>query len=405
MKIIQVAWRNIWRNRSRTIITVIAIVVAVFLSTVMTSMQEGTYAKMIDNVVKFYTGYLQVHHPDYWENKSINNTFAPTDSLLHEIEAIDHVSQVALRLESFTLFSTGNDTKGGALIGVDPENEDQLTSLSHWIDTGEYLKAGDEGILVAYNLAKNLDVRVGDTIILMSQGYHGASAADLFPVRGILKFASPELNSMGAYIDLNKAREFYSAFGRATSAVIMIDDPDRTEQMKHLITKQLGNAYGVKTWDEMQPELKQMIEADRSGGIIMKAILYIIIGFGIFGTVIMMISERKRELGVMVAIGMQKMRLSMILLLETFYIGLIGVVSGFAVSIPIILFFVNNPIPLPGEVAEAYETFGLEPFMYFSSEGIIFLRQVVIVFIITMVIGLYPFIKAHNLKISKSLRA
>lgn len=405
MKDLKMAWRNIWLSRTRTMITVLAIVVAVFLSTFMTSMQEGTYSKMIDNVVKFYSGYIQIHHPDFWENKTINNIYTPSDSLLHALESTRGISQYAPRLEFFTLLSTGEETKGGVLIGIDPEKENQITNLSHWVEEGEYLTPGDDGILIAINLAKNIDAEIGDTVVLISQGYHGASAAGLFPVRGILKFASPQLNNMGAYIELEKAREFFSAYGMVSSMVVMIDDSDDTYRIKGKLENQLDNAYGVMTWDEMQPEVKQMIQADRQGGVIMKAILYMIIGFGIFGTVVMMISERKRELGVMVAIGMQKVRLAKILLLETIMIGFVGILIGFAICLPIIFAFVNNPIPLPGETAEVYESFGFEPAMFFSAEAVVFIRQIVIVFLITLIIGLFPMLKARNLKLTKSLRA
>lgn len=405
MNYFKVAWRNIWRNKSRTVITVLAIVVAVFLSTVMTSMQEGTYSKMIDNVVKFYTGYVQVHHPEYWENKTINNTFIPSDTLLNFLDEIDGVTKYAERLEYFTLLSVGNETKGGVLIGIDPVQENAITNLSHWVDSGSFLQPGDEGLLLTINVAKSLNAKVGDTLILISQGYHGASAAGLFPIRGIIKFASPQLNNMGAYIDINRAREFFSAYKLATSVVVMLEDNDMTQGVKQKLVRRFGDSYSFKTWNEIQPEIQQMIDADRSGGVIMKLILYLVIAFGIFGTVIMMVSERKRELGVMVAVGMRKGRLATILMLETIYLGIIGVFAGFALSTPIVATFVKNPIPLPAEMAEAYETFGMEGAMYFSGDGIIFARQVIIVFIISLVIGLYPFFKAMNLKLTKSLRA
>ena len=405
MKTFRLAWRNIWRNRSRTIITVLAIVLAVFLSTVMTSMQEGTYSKMIDNVVKFYSGYLQVHNPDYWDNKTINNTFVPTDTLLNEIRSTKDITDVAVRLESFTLMSNGDNTKGAVLIGINPVQENKLTNLSHWVVEGNYLKPGDDGILIAYNLAKNINVTIGDTVVLLSQGYHGTSAAGLFPVRGILKFASPQLNNMGGYIDLKAAQQFYSAPDLATSVVIMIDRGKELSSVKHHLEQKLGDNYAIHTWDEMQPEIKSMIQADRSGGVIMKAVLYLVIGFGIFGTIIMMVSERKRELGIMIAIGMQKSRMAFIMLFETVLLGLIGVLTGFAVSIPIIAAFVKHPIPLPEQMAEAYETFGIEAAMYFSADSMIFIKQVIIVFILTLIIGLYPVFKAKNLKLSNSLRA
>ena len=140
--LLKMAWRNLWRNRRRTLITVASIFFGVLLSTFMTSMQEGTYSKMIDNVVRFYTGYIQVHHPGYWENKTIDYTFAPGDSLKQVLASDPQITSFVPRLESFTLMSYGNSTKGAALIGIDPEKEDKMTKLSNWIEEGAYLKTG-----------------------------------------------------------------------------------------------------------------------------------------------------------------------------------------------------------------------------------------------------------------------
>lgn len=153
---LKLAWRNIWRNRRRTVITVASIFFGVLLSTFMTSMQEGTYSKMIDNVVGFYSGYIQVQHPEYWENKTIDYTFAPNDSLDQALKNTPTITSFVPRLESFTLMSYGNNTKGAALIGINPGKEDQMTNLSHWVEKGLYLQPGDDGILLAVNLAKNL---------------------------------------------------------------------------------------------------------------------------------------------------------------------------------------------------------------------------------------------------------
>ena len=332
MNYLSMAWRNIWRNKKRTVITVAAVFVAVFLSTFMTSMQEGTYSKMIDNMVKFYSGYLQIQNPAYWKSKSINDVFQPTHSLNDVINSIPDVTYSVPRLESFSLISSGNYTRGGAVIGIDPEKENKLTGLSKWVDQGSYLKPGDDGLLIAVNLAKHLNVNLGDTVILLSQGYHGASAAGLYPVRGILKFPAPDLNNFGVYLTLGKASEFFSTGGQITSIAMMVDRPSDVEKVKKDLMSQLDGQYRVMTWKEMNPELVQMIEGDRAGGIVMKAILYIVIGFGIFGTVIMMVSERRRESGIMVAVGMHKKRLSLILFIETILLGVTGVIAGFAFS-------------------------------------------------------------------------
>ncbi len=399
-----IAWRNIWRNKKRTLITVAAVFIAVLLSTFMSSMQEGTYSKMIDNVVKFYSGYIQIHHPKFWDSKSINDIYQPNDTLYSILKSVPEVTLYVPRLESFSLLSTGENTRGAVLIGIDPEKENQLTGLSKWVIEGKYLNnPGDDGLLLAANLAEHLNVKIGDTLILLSQGYHGASAAALCPVRGIVKFPSPQLNDF-AYLHIQKARDFFSAPGMVTSLAIMVDKYHHVESAKYHLVEQLGKNYSGMTWNEMQPEIQQMIEGDRAGGVIMKAILYIVIGFGIFGTIIMMVAERRRESGIMVAIGMRKFKLELIMLYETILIGLSGVITGFLFSIPFIAYFVYHPIPLPEKVAEAYETFGLEPAMYFSMMPRVFVNQAITVLVITMFIAIYPVFKIAKLELVKALR-
>ena len=401
----KLAWRNIWRNRKRTVITVASVFFGVLLSTFMTSMQEGTYSKMIDNVVSSYSGYIQVHHQEYWDNKTIDYSFTPSDSLIEALEKNPQITSFVPRLESFALLSYGSNTKGGALIGVDPVKENNMSNLSQWVIEGNYLKPGDDGILLAVNLAKNLNVGVNDTLVLISQGYHGSTAAALFPVRGILKFPSPTMNNMGGYIDLKNAQNFFSVPDQYSSLVLMVTDYSEVNKQKHLLQNEFKDQYEIMTWDEMDPLTKNMIDADRSGAYITKGILYALVGFGIFGTVIMMMAERRKEMGIMIAIGMQKKRLSSILFFEIALIGFIGVLVGFAVSLPFISYFVYHPIPLTGESAKAYEEFGFEPAMYFSAQWFIFARQVLIIFIITLLVYLYPLAKTYGMKLTKALHA
>ena len=386
----QLAWRSLWRNPKRTMITVAAVFLAVLLSTFMSSLQEGTYVKMIDNMVKFYSGYIQVHHPDYWASKSINDTYIPEDSVFKSIGSVGEIILAVPRLESFTLISSVEETRGCALIGIDPVLEDQLTGLSKWVEQGTYLVPGDKGVLLAVNLAKNLGVSTGDTLVLISQGYHGESASALMPVRGILKFPSPQLNGFGAYIDIAGAGEFFGAAGRVTSVALLVKDYHLVKTASRKLQIALGNNYSVKTWDEMQPELVSMIEGDRAGAVIMKGVLYMVVGFGILGTIIMMMAERRKEMGIMVAVGMQKYRLQGILFFESLLIGMLGVLVGTVISIPVIIMLVNNPVPLPESMAEAYESFGFEPMIFFSMIPRVFLNQAITVFGMTLLIAVYP---------------
>lgn len=405
MNLLKITWRNLWRNKKRTLITMAAVFLAVFLSTFMSSMQEGTYSQMIDNVVKFYSGYIQIHDSSYWESKSINDLYEPNNNIENAIITTQGITNSSQRLESFSLISSGEHTKGAALIGIDPIKEDEITNLTHWVDSGNYLTPNDDGILLAVNIAKYLKADIGDTLVLLSQGYHGATAADLFPVRGFLKFASPDLNNYAAYITLEKAQEFFSAPDMVSSTILMVDNYNRVNKIKQELDEKLDDEFSSMTWDEMQPEVVSMIEGDKSGALVFKAILYLLIGFIIFGTIIMMINERLKELAITIAVGMQKYKMQLILFLETVYIGLLGVATGFALTMPIIFYLVQHPIPLPDSMAEAYETYGIEAAMYFSIDYKVFLNQLISVFAITIAVSLYPILRVQFIKLIEALRS
>jgi len=405
MKNIIMAWRNLWRKPWRTIITSGSVFFGVLFTAFMTSMQYGSYESMIDNVVKFYSGYMQVFTEEYHENKTINNTFEMNDSLRSIIENEKEVTQFTERLEYFALASTDEFTRGSVVIGVDPESENLVTNLEKWVYKGEYLEVNNEGVLVAIDLAKYLKIGVGDTLVLYGQGYHGVMAAGLFPVIGILKFPSPELNKQFVYMDLTTCQQFFSAPNRLTSLVMMVEDHYHLPAAMRHLKKEIKTPYMLMSWSELQPELVSMIEADRAGGLVMKGILYMIITFGIFGTILMMISERKRELGVMIAIGMQRFRLGLVLFFETLMMGILGALAGIAGSIPLAYYFFKNPIPLSGDAAKTMIDMGIEPYMYFSMHPDVFYVQAIIVFIITLIIALFPIYKSFTLNLIKALRA
>jgi len=405
MKDIILAWRNLWRNPRRTLITSASVFFGVIFSTVMTSMQYGSYDAMIDNIVKFYSGYAQIFTEDYHENKTINNSFVLSDSLLKIVDDTKGITEYAPRLEYFALASSDEITKGTMVVGIDPAQENKITALKKWVYKGTYLSKNGKGVLVAIDLAKYLKINIGDTLVLYGQGFHGMMAAGKYPVRGILKFPSPELNKQLVYMDISTCQDLFSADNRLTSLVIMVEDHYHLPAVMRHLKKTIRTPFMVMSWAELQPGLVSMIEADKAGGLVMKVILYLIIGFGIFGTILMMISERRRELGVMVAIGMQKSRLGRLLFYETLFIGLIGAVGGLIGSIPIIEYFFHNPLPLSGDAAQTMIDMGIEPYMYFSLAASVFYKQAITIMIITLIIAIFPVYKALTLKVNTALRS
>ena len=398
------AWRNIWRNKRRTFLTMLSIFLAVFLSLFTRSMQKGSYANMISNAVKFSTGYIQIHKNGYWENKSINETFVYTnkiDSALND----DNITFKIPRLESFALASSGKHTKGTMVIGTIPELEDKLNKYSGKIIKGNYIHSNEKAILVAEKLAEYLKVNVGNTLVLLGQGFHGVTAAEQYFVKGIIHIPIPQLNNQTVIMPLEESQFYYAAENRLTSISIMLKDPEDLNKTLTKIKNELGNKYEVMSWKEMNREMVQAIESDNVGGIIMLAILYMVIGFGVFGTVMMMTMERRKEFAVMIAVGMQKSQILIMVIWETVLLGVLAIIIGMIVTYPVLLYLHYNPIPLSGEIAESMKLFGAEPVLPFSIKPDIFINQIVSVIIIALVAVFYPLSVILKFDVLKAMRS
>ena len=402
-KYIELAWRNLWRNKRRTIITSASVFFGVVLSSFIRSMEEGSYAQYIRSIVNSYTGYIQIHKKGYWDDKIINNSFELNQSVVSKLNGNKKITHYSPRFETFCLASTEDVTKGVMIFGIDPQREDKITNISGKLKQGNYLKSNDDGVILSSTLAKFLKLNIGDTLVLIGQGYHGASAAGKYPVHGIIKHPSPELDRSLVAMEIKKCQELFSAPGLLTSMVIMVHNNDEVADTKEALSHSLPANLEVMDWKEMNELLMKQIESDRAGGVITIDILYLIIAFGIFGTIVMMMAERKKEFGMIIAVGMQKYKLILVVLLETVFIGMIGAITGILASIPILGYYYYHPIPFTGQAAEMMLEMGFDPVMFFSLDPAIFLKQALIIFIFTLIIGIYPVLNIRKLEIANAL--
>jgi len=467
---LKIAWRNIWRNKRRTLITAASITFAVFIALVMRSFQLGTYSHMINNVVQAYTGYIQIQQANFKDDRTVENTFVLSDTLLDKINSVDNVTLAVPRFESFALASSGLQTKGVLVIGINPSNEIQLTKLdeklvkirltdsaiqelnrenipdelkkqllelknnsySHrgkleidlgqfngnsqkWVDRieqvaaypGRFLTDSDSGVIIADGLAKFLMLNVGDTITLFGQGYHASIAEARFVVQGVVKFPVPELNKSMVYLNLPMCQTLFDAPDRITSIAINVKNKNESSLIKTAenLRQSIDHVeYAAYTWRDLNKELVQQIESDNGSALIMLAMIYLIIGFGVFGTVLMMTAERRREFGVMVSIGMQKYKLGFIVFIEMLIIGFIGSIVGILGSAPVVVLGNLFPVRLTGDMAKSYEAFGIEPVLPMAWFDMYYINQVIVVITIIIIAIAYPLYTIFRLNEIKALR-
>lgn len=470
MNNLKLAWRNLWRNRRRTIITSASIFFAVFFALVMRSMQLGTYDHMYKNAIDSYTGYIQVQHPDFWDEKTVDNTFPYAPGLEQQVLEDNNVIASIPRFESFALASNGPQTKGVLVMGVDPEKEDYLSRVSDKMvkyrlspecvekirrdpelpdhikelaglfensaythasrlqldlgikekEAGQWMpliksyakyengniKMGEPGAWLGDKLASYMNLEMGDTIILIGQGYHASTAAGKYEIKGIVKIPLPDIDNKIVYLPLDICQELYNAENNITSLALAVNnnrDRDLAGTVQRLSIT-LGENLRVMEWKEMNEVMVSQMEADDKGGQIMLGILYLVIAFGVFGTVLMLTAERKREFGVLVAIGMQKKKLTAVMSLEMLLIGLLGMLAGALIATVLILYGVEHPLIFKGETALMFEEYGMEPQMAFWGIDTYYIWQILIVTgMVLLAIG-YPIRKILGLKVVNALR-
>lgn len=470
MKAYSMAWRNLWRNRRRTMITVASVFFAVLFALTMRSLQLGAYDHMFRNVIESYTGYIQIQHEDFWDNKVVDNVFTYSPELDTILGKTQNVTAIIPRFESFALASSGSLTKGVLVMGIDPEKEKHLSDLKNKlvrfrlteesiekireeslppeiikrveilsgnsyssisallndlkIETRDtslvlpvlrkyalfsngYIKTGESGALIGDKLAAFLEAGIGDTIVLLGQGYHGTTAAGKFRINGIVKLPTPDVDNKIVYLPVDICQEFFNSPGMLTSIALGIGRNDNSSINRTIseINSKTKAPLRVMGWREMNKLLLNQMDADSKSGAIMIFILYLVIAFGVFGTVLMMTAERRREFGVLVAIGMQKRKLSVVVILEMIYIGILGIALGTLAALPVIYYGHEHPLRFYGQMAKMYEDYGMEAVMPFMLPDMYVLWQAVVVAVITLIAISYPLRKINKMQVVNSLKA
>ena len=402
--LIKLAWKNIWRNKKRTIIVTLSIFFAVVLSCVMRSMQIGSFDYMIHSLAHMHLGYAQIQNPEFLDNPSLDNSIKADSSMAGQIRKIKYISGSAYRLETYALLSNDTLTRISKIIGIDPHNERNITDIRGKIIQGNYLVPGDRDVLIGDDLATKLGLALNDTLVLLSTGYHGMSAAALLKIKGIVHFPIKQMNQRMLYMDISQAQNIFSMPGRATSFVITVDHINHLDntiaQMKNISSE----SQVIRSWQDLMPEIEQTIQMKTGSNYIMIGILYMVIGFGIFGVIMMMTMEREKEYGILHSVGMNKFKMISVSLTENFFIVLLGVGVGILFSLPVLSHMADNPIHVFGEIAKSWDQLGIEPVLTFSNNAGIFINQALIIFIISAFCSLYPLIFLSRLKIVNALK-
>ena len=401
--LLQTAWRNLWRNKRRSWLTIGAIAFALTLALFQRGVQIGTYELNISSVTNYLTGHLQIQHREYRETPTLRKSFVFTDSLQHMLRSIPAIRAAVPRIIAGGLISDRQHTFGVMIWGVDPALEQQATTLPEKVKSGRWIARPGEAI-VGITLLKNLRLAIGDSAILLAPGYDGFLGDMYVRIVGTFQTGSQELDRTGIILHRSDADFLLNLHGRITHLLLLVDAFDDIDPVKHQLQQQLPDPLTVLRWDDIVPAMKQLIELDNISGILFLTILLVVVGFGILNTLLMAISERFREFGVLLAIGMPNSLLALMVFFETVWMIALGVCIGAIAGNLLVAYFAAYPVTFTGELAAIYREFGFLPQMTATMKWSLFLQTLTLLLGISIIAAVYPIIKTVRLEPLKGIR-
>jgi putative ABC transport system permease protein len=407
---VKMAWRNIWRNPRRSILTISAIAFASVLLVFMLSWQFGSYDTMINSAVRIHTGHLQVQARGYKDKKDIRLVVPDPAAVGGVLDETPGVAAYTFRANAFSLASSKERTYGIIVIGIDPTREARVSTLKKLIRKGSYLsEEGTNQALVGGLLAKNLQVSLGDELVLLGQGRDGTIAATAVKVKGIYSSGQDEFDRSSMHISLKDFQDVYSMHGAVHEVVVLGRSLDEVSEIKKAVAAGIRkmekrHRLVVVDWMELMPGLIQGIQMDLVGGLIFYFILIVVVAFSILNTFLMCIFERTREFGVIMAIGTSPGRLTKLLLIESTTITMIGIVVGIIAGSLITWYFQVHGIVISG-ASELLRQYGMPERMFPQLSLLSVSIGPGAVLVITLLTALYPALKVRRLRPVEAMRS
>jgi putative ABC transport system permease protein len=328
---LRLAWRNLWRNPRRTVLTLSAVAFATMILVFMVALQRGSYGAMIESAVNVFTGDLQVQARGYHDDPRLEGSLAQASALEARVAAVPGVRAVAGRAEAYALVSSPSRTCGAAIVGVEPRREPALSTLPRSVREGRFLDSprGEEAV-VGRTLARNLSLSLGDELTLLGQGGDGTLAVATLEVVGIFESGSPDLDRTTVEIPLKTFQDTFAMGDRVHAIVVGAADLGQVDAVARTTAAALADRPDatVLTWDRLLEGLKQGISMDAAVGWFLYAVLVFVVTFSILNTFLMAVLERTREFGILLALGTRARFLGSVVMVESLLLLIVGLALG-----------------------------------------------------------------------------
>lgn len=400
----QIAWRNIWRNKTRSLVVICSIVIGLWAGVFILAFAWGMYQKNMDDSVYRQLSHIQIHHPSFAIENDPEYAISETKEVLGKLRSDPRVQSASARVISRGMISSATTVKGVKLHGISPEAEERQIGLAQMLTSGSYFSSGKKNeILIGEKLAKKLKVKNKSKVVLTFTDINANIVSAAFRVGGVYRSMNISLDEVNVFVQKDHLRELLGLNSSQSNEIaILLKDEGQVQAFKNYcnVLVPIGK---VEDWKELSPELGLVIESFNMYTYIIIGIILLALTFGIINTMLMSVLERVRELGMLMAIGFNKRKIFLMIILETFYLALTGCPIGLLTG-----WLVNDLLGKHGiniaMFSEGLSSYGFSSVIYPSLESQKYGIVAAMCILTAILSAIYPAIKALQLNPSEAIR-
>jgi len=402
--IVSLSWRNVWRNKLRSSVIIVATTLGICAGIFSAAFYQGMADQRIEKAIKTELSHIQVHQKEFRNSNEIKDYIPDADKLNQELNQIEGVEGVSNRIVIYSMVSSAETGSGVKIVGIDPEQEMLTSNMFDKVVEGNYFEVKRKNqVLIGQKLAEKLKVRLNSKVVITLLDIDNNITYGAFRVIGIFNTVNNAFDEANIFVRNNDLLKLVNLPANACHEIaILVGNNENVNTIKDKVN-QKATGLEVMTWLELSPEMSYLNEAMDLFMYIFIVIILLALLFGIINTMLMVVLERVKEIGMLMAVGMNKLRIFLMILLETVFLSLTGGIIGVIAGTMISNYFETRPINL-ATWADAYTDLGYDPFVYTSLNMELLVNVTVMVLITGVLASLYPAYKALKQDPSEALR-
>lgn len=401
--LILLAWRNIWRNKTRSAVIVSSVALGILSGAFITALYFGMGNGRVDSAIHHEVSHLQIHHPDFRKDFEAKYSF-PEAPMQQSLQSDPRIAAFSLRSMSSGMLADANDARGVEIFGIDPGAENRTREMPASVKEGQYLDTTEHNqILIGRKLAERMKLKPRSKVVLTFQNVDNNLVSAAFRVCGLYKSQNTPLEERQVYVVKHELDTLLGVRAGVHEAAILLKNEKDMDAVQKSLAAQFPQLQ-VENWKQISPETDLIISSLDSYSIIFTSIILLALSFGIINTMLMAILERSREIGMLMAIGMNKVRLFFLVLLETFFLTIAGVPFGLLAAWAIVKWLGKAGMDFSKYADEGLNSFGFSAIIYPDLPGKSVLEMILLVFIAALVSAIFPALKVMRLKPAEAIR-